>query len=189
MSKNKQFFEMKIKEKIQLFKDRKLISEFFYALEKTEECINATIAYILKDPSYFKLSYKINVPPEKIQKHSFIKEVKNYLEIENLRIDLKNGQSLINQYSNLVEDLNTAVKNLNEDNKKLKSDNNSLANKVNDMEKTIDSLKEQMNETNQNLKNVNERLELIDLRDTIKILFRYLYKILYSKFPNDMENV
>ena len=66
MSKNKQFFEMKIKEKIQLFKDRKLISEFFYALEKTEECINATIAYILKDPSYFKLSYKINVPPEKI---------------------------------------------------------------------------------------------------------------------------
>ena len=57
---------MIIKDKIQLFKDRKLISEFFYALEKTEECINATIANILKDPSYFKLSYKINVPPEKI---------------------------------------------------------------------------------------------------------------------------
>ena len=42
--KNKQFFEMIIKDKIQLFKDRKLISEFFYTLEKTEECINATIA-------------------------------------------------------------------------------------------------------------------------------------------------
>ena len=182
MSKNKQFFEMKIKEKIQLFKDRKLISEFFYALEKTEECINATIAYILKDPSYFKLSYKINVPPEKIQKHSFIKEVKNYLEIENLRIDLKNGQSLINQYSNLVEDLNTAVK-------LLKADNTSLTNKVNDMQKTIDSLKKQQNETEQNLKNVNERLEQIDVRDTIKMSFRYLYKILYSKFPDNMDNV
>ena len=154
MSKNKQFFEMKIKEKIQLFKDRKLISEFFYALEKTEECINATIAYILKDPSYFKLSHKIIVSPEKIQKHSFIKEVKNYLEIENLRIDLKNGQNLINQYSNLVEDLNIAVK-------LLKEDNTSLTNQVNDMQKTIDSLKKQQNETNQNLKNVNEHSILI----------------------------
>ena len=180
--KNKQFFEMIIKDKIQLFKDRKLISEFFYTLEKTEECINATIAYILKDPSYFKLSYNINVPPEKIQKHSFIKEVKNYLEIENLRIDLKNGQSLINQYSNLVEDLNIAVK-------LLKEDNTSLTNKVNDMQKTIDSLKKQQNETDQNLKNVNERLEQIDVRDTIKMSFRYLYKILYSKFPDNMDNV
>ena len=180
--KNKQFFEMIIKDKIQLFKDRKLISEFFYTLEKNEECIKATIAYILKDPSYFKLSYKITVPPEKIQKHSFTKEVKNYLEIENLRIDLKNGQSLINQYSNLVEDLNTAVK-------LLKADNTSLTNQVNDMQKTIDSLKKQQNETDQNLKNVNERLEQIDVRDTIKMSFRYLYKILYSKFPNNMENV
>ena len=180
--KNKQFFEMIIKEKIQLFKDRNLISEFFYTVEKTEECINATIAYILKEPSYFKLFYKINIPQEKIQKHSFIKEVKNYLEIENLRIDLKNGQSLINQYSNLVEDLNTAVK-------LLKADNTSLTNQVNDMQKTIDSLKKQQNETEQNLKNVNERLEQIDVRDTIKMSFRYLYKILYSKFPNNMENV
>ena len=131
---------MIIKDKIQLFKDRKLISEFFYTLEKNEECIKATIAYILKDPSYFKLSYNITVPPEKIQKHSFIKEVKNYLEIENLRIDLKNGQSLINQYSNLVEDLNIAVK-------LLKANNTSLTNQVNDMQKTIDSLKKQQNET------------------------------------------
>jgi len=96
---------MKIKEKIEMFKDRKLISEFFYIVEKTVESINATIAYILKNPSYFKRYYKISVPPEKIQKYSFINEVKNYLEIENLRIDLKNWLDLINQYSNLVEDL------------------------------------------------------------------------------------
>ena len=167
MFKNKRFFKLKIKEKIQLFKDRKFISEFFYIVEKTVESINATIAYILKNPSYFKRYYKISVPPEKIQKHSFINEVKNYLEIENLRIDLKNWLDLINQYSNLVEDLNIAVKNLNEDNKKLKADNNSLANKVNDMEKTINSLKEKQSETNQNLKNVCERLEQIDLRNKV----------------------
>ena len=76
----------------------KLISEFFYYFEKTEESINATIAYILKNPSYFKFSYKIIVSPQKIQKHSFINEVKNYLEIENFRIDLKNWLDLINQY-------------------------------------------------------------------------------------------
>ena len=89
---------------------------------------------------------------------------------------------MINQYSNLVEDLNTAVK-------LLKADNTSLTNKFNDMQKTIDSLKKQQNETDQNLKNVNERLEQIDVRDTIKMSFRYLYKIVYSKFPDNMDNV
>jgi len=62
-------------------------------------------------------SYKINVSPEKIQKHLLIKEIKHYFEMEKLRIVLKNGLDLINQYSNLVEDLNTAVKNSDEDKK------------------------------------------------------------------------
>ena len=65
MFKNKQFFEMKIKEKIEMFKDRKLISEFFYIVEKTVESINATIAYILKNHSYFKRSYKKVYLPKK----------------------------------------------------------------------------------------------------------------------------
>ena len=63
MFKNKQFFEMEIKEKIQLFKDRKFISEFFYIVEKNGESINAIIAYILKNPSDFNRYYKLCVSP------------------------------------------------------------------------------------------------------------------------------
>jgi len=119
ISKDNLLFEMKIKEKIQQFKERKLISEFYFTVEKTKESesINATIAYIVKNPSYFMLSYKINVPPEKIQKHSLIREIKHYFEMEKLRTDLQNGLDLIDQYSNLVKDLNTAVINLKEDKK------------------------------------------------------------------------
>ena len=122
-------------------------------------------------------SYKIKAPPEKIQKHSFIKEIKHYFEMEKLRIDLKNGLDLINQYSNLVQDLNTAVKNSEEEKK--------LISKIVIMEGTINTLIKLQNETALNLKNVNERLEQVDLRDTIKISFRCLYKFLYSKFLND----
>ena len=175
ISKDNLLFEMKVKEKIQQFKERKLISEFYFTVEKTKESINATIAYIVKNPSYFMLSYKIKVPPEKIQKHSLIREIKHYFEMEKLRTDLQNGLDLIDQYSNLVKDLNTAVINLKEDKKK--------------MEGTINTLIKRQDETNEKLQNVTERLEQIDLRDTIKMSFRYLYKILYSKFPNDMENV
>jgi len=175
ISKDKLLFEMKVKEKIQQFKERKLISEFYYTVEKTKESINATIAYIVKNPSYFMLSCKIKVPPEKIQKHSLIREIKHYFEMEKLRTDLQNGLDLIDQYSNLVNDLNKAVINLKED-KKIK-------------EGVINTLIKRQDETNEKLQNVTERLEQIDLRDTIKMSFRYLYKILYSKFPNDMENV
>ena len=174
ISKDKLLFEMKVKEKIQQFKERKLISEFYFTVEKTKESINATIAYIVKNPNYFMLSCKIKAPPEKIQKHSLIREIKHYFEMEKLRTDLQNGLDLIDQYSNLVKDLNTAVINLKEDKKK--------------MEGTINTLIKLQNETALNLKNINEKLEQVDLRDSNKISFRCLYKFSYSKFLNDMED-
>ena len=36
---------------------------------------------------------------------------------------------------------------------------------------------------------MKERLENIDLRDTVKMYLRYLYKLLISKFPNEVKPV
>ena len=39
------------------------------------------------------------------------------------------------------------------------------------------------------METMEERLEKIDLRDTVKMSLRYIYKVLYSKFSNKMQYV
>jgi len=55
-----------------------------------------------------------------------------------------------------------------------------------------DGIKDLQNENKKMEKDMNElkeRLENIDLRDTVKMSIRYLYKLLRSKFPNEVNLV
>ena len=48
---------------------------------------------------------------------------------------------------------------------------------------------EQQEKTAKKMNEITERLEKIDLRDTVKMSLRYLYKVLYSKYGNEMAKV
>ena len=134
-------------------------------------------------------------------------------EKTNLRKDNEKFLSRLNQleseYKNLKNDNNnimkTNINNLTNENNKMKTninnlqtDNNILQAKVNSLENENEKLKQNEIVTQSNIQNIIEnnnslsqkvedmtkRLEKIDLRDTIKMSFRYLYKVLKSNFPN-----
>ena len=47
----------------------------------------------------------------------------------------------------------------------------------------IENLESNMINLTSQITSLNERIGKIDVRDTLKMSFRYLYKILYSKYP------
>ena len=84
-------------------------------------------------------------------------------------------QNTINGKNNRINDLNNKVGVLEESNKKLKEEMSGMEEKMSGMEKKMSGME--------------ERLENIDLRDTVKMSLRYIYKILLSKFPNEVKPV
>ena len=73
---------------------------------------------------------------------------------------------------------------------KYKNENVKLKTKVDAVEKLVKKLnssvtllKEKLSLYKDDINYLQERIEKIDLRDTLKMSFRYLYNILYSTFP------
>jgi len=105
-----------------------------------------------------------------------------------------NINTMETKINNLTNENNTMKTNINN----LQTDNNILQAKVNSLENENEKLKQNEIVTQSNIQNIIEnnnslsqkvedmtkRLEKIDLRDTIKMSFRYLYKVLKSNFPN-----
>ena len=56
------------------------------------------------------------------------------------------------------------------------------------MQSNIQNIIEKNNSLSQKIEIMDERLEKIELRKNIKMSFRYLYNVLKSKFPNDVED-
>ena len=187
---------------------------YFLVLSKNcEERIIAIISYITKDPSYFKSAFHLIETPENIQTIDSIKEISNYLNILALQKSLdmaniyrtefenskkvisnlgKKTDSLSNELNKAKEDnanLSQAINELKIKNVRLESDNTSLKDKVIKLEDENIKLKGKMDEMKQKIESMEEILHRIDLRDTVKMSLRYIYKVLYSKFPSDMKDV
>jgi len=145
---------------------------------------------------------------------TYIKIYSNELDQEKiLNQNLKKDNEKILTKLNKLEKDNTVLKNDNDafksninilinDNKtmktdinNLKKDKNILQDKVSNLEDKNEKLKENIqnltennNSLSEKVENLNKRLDKIDLRDTIKMSFRYLYKVLKSKFPKEVKD-
>ena len=256
--KNYKKFETEVKEKIKLFKNKKLIETFYEVVKDHEESIIATISFITKDTTYFRGTFELTVSPDQIQKIKFIKDVRNYLDYKKSLLNLQKALDMIQIYSkelakeksdnkqfkdeiiglkksindlerknngleqsfNEIKRINAQIKIENAqikiendqikienaqikiENAQIKIENAQIKRNVNDiinendnfkdkiekMDLTIKNMKEKSSNDEEMIKTMNERLEQIDLRDTIKMSFRYLYKVLYSKFSNQMKD-
>ena len=219
-------YERKLLDKIKLFKNYKLINTFLSVIEKYDESVIATISYIIKDHTYFKGAFELNINPKNIQTLVFINNVKKYLDHKQSLLDLQKALNMTKLYREALEETKSSkekeiislkknVKDLTESVNNVRNVNINLLNKISNLENENANLLDRVNNMefeNEGLKKyniemetknkvldgkiitlenqvkvMNERLNKIDIRDTLKMSFRYLYKVLFSKYPNDMR--
>ena len=212
-------YERKLLDKIKLFKNYKLINTFLSVIEKYNESVIATISYIIKDHTYFKGAFELNINSKNIQTSVFINNVKKYLDHKQSLLDLQKALNMTKLYREAWEETKSSkekeiislkknVKDLTESVNNMRNVNINLLNKISNLEKKNANLLDRVNNMefeNEGLKKyniemetkiitlenqvkvMNERLNKIDIRDTLKMSFRYLYKVLFSKYPNDMR--
>ena len=211
-------YERKLLDKIKLFKNYKLINTFLSVIEKYNESVIATISYIIKDHTYFKGAFELNINPKNIQTLAFINNLKNYLDHKQSLLDIEkelnmaklyieefeetessNEKDIISLKKN-VKDLTESVNNVRNVNinllnriSNLENENANLLDRVNNMEFENEGLKKYNIEMETKIINLekqvngmNERLNKIEIRDSLK-MSRYLYKVLFSKYPNEMR--
>lgn len=212
-------YERKLLDKIKLFKNYKLINTFLSVIEKYDESVIATISYIIKDHTYFKGAFELNINSKNIQTSVFINNVKKYLDHKQSLLDLQKALNMTKLYREAWEETKSSkekeiislkknVKDLTESVNNMRNVNINLLNKISNLENKNANLLDRVNNMefeNEGLKKyniemetkiitlenqvkvMNERLNKIDIRDTLKMSFRYLYKVLFSKYPNDMR--
>ena len=86
------------------------------------------------------------------------------------------------QTPEFISNLKKMLKYKNE-NVKLKAKVDAVEKLVKKLNSSVTLLKEKLSLYKDDINYLQERIEKIDLRDTLKMSFRYLYNILYSKFP------
>ena len=181
---------------LNLQKSLKLVQIYSDKLEKTENTnlnlINDN-EKILSRISQMESEYKIMKNDNNIMKTNI-----NNLTNENnaMKKIINTMETNINNLTNENNTMKTNINNLQNDNNFLKAKVNSLENeneklKQNKtaMQSNIQNLIKNNNSLSQKVEDLTKRLEEIDLRDTIKLSFRYLYKVLKTKFPDEMNNV
>ena len=103
--------------------------------------------------------FELTVNPSNIQTPEFISNLKKMLKYKNENVKLK---AKVDAVEKLVKKLNSHFTLLKE---------------------KLSLYKEETKKNEDEINYLKERIEKIDLRDTLKMSFRYLYNILYSKFP------
>ena len=195
-------FNLRIKGNIQQFGDYKLINEFSSVVMNYVDLLEAINAYLTKDSFYFLKSFKLDVSSDKIQTKEFIKSllkeinskkdnyetIYKYNEILNL---YKESESKIQNLNEQVNSLNLKNDIMKEENKEILQqnkevlqqnkiildENQKINNKIKLIENENKGLKNEINE-------LNSRIDQIDLRDTLKMSFKYLYNLFYSKYQD-----
>ena len=145
--------------------------------------------------------YREEVEELKASNKNKMDDVLNKIQlVENENKSLKSRVGLVENENKSLKSRVGLVENENED---LKNTNDSLLNRVSLVEnenkdlkeeiKIIDkknnNLNEEMEINRKKMEKMEERLEKIDLRDTVKMSLRYIYKVLYSKLSNEMNYV
>jgi len=132
---------------------------------------------------------------------------KNNTRIMNMALDLKNTASYWEKVNANLENTLIGLKNDNinkeRDNTRLQNTINGQNNRINDLNNRINDLNNKINYLNnkvgvleesnkkieEEISGMKERLENFDLRDKVRMFLRYLYKLLLSKFPNEVKLV
>ena len=106
------------------------------------------------------------------------------LKINNVTLN-ENITKLQNDNVLLLNDNATLNKNITE----LKKDNVTLNVNINELQSDKITLNENISKMKNDISELKDRLDQIDTRDTVKMSLRYLYKILFSQFSNEMNSV
>ena len=124
-------------------------------------------AYLTEDNLYFEKNLELRVSPEQIQTLDFLKIIKKQIDFK------KDYYKLNRKYNSLI--------NLFQDSESVKKDI------IQDLRNQIQNLNTEVTTLRGENVEIKERLDKIDLRDTIKMSFKYLYNILRTKFNTEPE--
>jgi len=99
---------------------------------------------------------------------------------------LKNNNKTLNEEISKLKDDN---KTLNEEISKFKNNNVTLNGEMSELKNKNVTLNGEVSKMKNDISDLKERLDLIDARDTVKMSLRYLYKILFTQFSDEMKSV
>ena len=165
--KNSGRYNSRIIESAKKFGNYKHVDEFLsIILDYVDESM-AIDAYLTKDNFYFEKILELKVSPEQIQTLDFLKIIKKQIDFK------KDYYKLNRKYNSLI--------NLFQDSESVKKDI------IQDLRNQIQNLNTEVTTLRGENVEIKERLDKIDLRDTIKMSFKYLYNILRTKFNTEPE--
>ena len=176
--KNDKNFILQIDKISKNFKNYKNFNTYYTKIIKyIKDPITIIQAYFSKDFQFYQNLCNMNYIKYDIQSENFINELENAILL-----------SKINEIINENREMKKRIKNLEDDTLNLKKNNENLNDENNEIKKIIKNLNDENNEIKNEIKSLDERIQKIELRDTIKMCFRYLYKILSVKFNLNEEN-
>ena len=174
-NKSKEQFYSNIKMLVDKFGDYKMISSFVDLVKEKVDLFEFIVSYLIQDKDYFVSFFKFNLKtiPDDIQNQSFYDKLEFKLE------KLKNEEltQKMEEFDKKLKEQSTQHdKKINE----LNSEHDKKINELNSKhDKKIDQLNLKITELNNNVVELSKRIDKIELRDTIKMSYRYLYNILY----------
>ena len=174
-NKSKEQFYSNIKMLVDKFGDYKMISSFVDLVKEKVDLFEFIVSYLIQDKDYFVSFFKFNLKtiPDDIQNQSFYDKLEFKLE------KLKNEEltQKMEEFDKKLKEQST------QHDKKINELNSKHDKKINELnskhDKKIDQLNLKITELNNNVVELSKRIDKIELRDTIKMSYRYLYNILY----------
>lgn len=170
--KSKEKFNTNIKKLVDKFEDYKKISSFVELVKERADLLEFIVSYLIQDKDYFVSSFKFNHKsiPEDIHNQSFYDKLETKLQ------KLK------------IEDLTQKME---EYDKKLTKQSIQHDKKINELnaqnDEKINELNSKIIELKNNVAELSKRLDKIELSDTIKMSYRYLYNVLYYRLTPKEE--
>lgn len=170
--KSKEKFNANIKKLVDKFEDYKMISSFVELVKERVDLFEFILSYLIQDKDYFVSFFKFNHKsiPDDIHNQSFYDKMEmklQKLKIEELTQKLKE-QSI--KYDKKLKEHDKQIKEINAQHYKEINELNSELTKI---KNSVDGL--------------SKRMDKIELRDTIKMSFKYLYNVLYYRLTPQNE--
>ena len=177
--KNTKRFNSDLDDLIKKFAVYKNFDCFFDVIQNYLDHLLAIDAFFTKDYKFFSNNFEIIIDNENIQKREFIYNLKEIInkKVENrsLKREIEKNEEIVETQNKIINILNTKISN--NDKRISKLEKELLESK----QKFIE-IEEDKKIANLRIQNLEKRLDQIDLRDTIKMTFKYVYNILYEHF-------
>jgi len=165
---------------------------------QTKACINIIKDYLERKKVLLDLEKSIKMVKiysnllenEKASKKNLINDM-DYLKKEIK--ELKNNNVTLNKNISKLQKDNAELRNdnatLNENISELRNDNATLNENISKLRNDNATLNENISGMKNDISELKDRLDQIDTRDTVKMSLRYLYKMLFTQFSNEMKSV